>query len=122
MVLSRFGSLVMEKILKSIRFKNGNSFIDEIEYENYIHASQETDIIKTFMETNNLFRTSSAVFIILVIAKLYDWLLHDAITKMICNEFLTVISFFVLCLLFVFSFKKQTSYIKKRVDDYINQS
>lgn len=128
LIISRIGSLCVEKILKSIQINNKMTrtkepFLKFAPYSDYIEASKRDSIIKELNEKNNVYRTSIVTLIAIIIVKIYDWLLYD-IVKNICDGGNKII-FLVLCIIFIivfiFSYKKQTDYIRNRVEKCINQ-
>lgn len=107
MVISRFGSLFLEPILKKL------SFLKFADYKNFVSASKKDDKIELFSEVNNTYRTITSMFLILLLLKTFNhfqilWSIPQSITKLI----LAIIILF----LFLFSYRKQTNYIKKRID------
>jgi hypothetical protein len=108
LVISRFGSLVIGKILQSKRLK----FIKFADYSEYISASDKDQKIELFSEVNNMYRTLISVFCLLLLSKLYQkislWLELRETTSYI----LLIVA---LILLFVFSYRKQTGFVVKRV-------
>ena len=119
MVISRFGSVFIEKIFKTLKFKNKN-FIEFSKYENYIEASKIDSFIEILNETNNTYRTMIAVFFLIIIIKLYDWLLYDIFSSYRnTNNIMFIGVCLLIMILFVFSYKKQTKYIKKRIEKAI---
>lgn len=106
MVISRFGSLVIEPILKK------TSFVKFEPYSDYIDASKKDDKIELFSEVNNTYRTIIAVFTLLVILKAYNTI-QNYID--IPNYISLIILSVLILLLFLFSYKKQTNYLSKRI-------
>ena len=107
LIISRFGSLIIEPILKKIRFLKFN------DYDKFISASKADLQIGIFSEVNNMYRTFCSMFILLLLLKLYfyiqilypylqPWNLHILIS--------------LLLILFFYSYKKQTMYIFKRIN------
>ncbi len=107
LVISRIGSIFIEPILKFIKFLK---FAD---YKRFVKASKIDTRIDTLSEVNNMYRTICSLFLILIAIKGFEWLslkwLFLAERKI---ETLTVSLF----LLFLFSYRKQTNYITKRID------
>ncbi len=105
LVVSRIGSLLIEPILKKIvEFSN---------YSDFIMASKKDEKIELLSETNNMYRTLIALFIIILISKIFN-LLSKQYNYL--NILLPYLLFIVLIIIFIFSFKKQTRYIVKRVN------
>lgn len=125
--ISRFGSLVIETILnKKIKCKKKNtvwSFLDRAEYADYVYASAEDKFITTLSETNNTYRTLLSVFacslIIKVTLEVNSLLVSHNI--LFFQDNIDWIILLGLSLLYLFSYKKQTKYIKKRIDAYKNK-
>ena len=108
LVISRFGSLVLQPLLKKtgfIRFSN---------YQEYIEASKEDEKIGVFLETSNMYRTLSATFLLLFLVVPLEWLYIQA-----PNAFSLMFVLF-LAALFLYSFRKQSSYISARVEKYVS--
>lgn len=107
LVISRIGSILIEPVLKFIKFLK---FAD---YKQFVKASKADTRIDLLSEVNNMYRTICSLFLILISIKGFEWLstkwLFLAERKI---ETLTVFLF----LLFLFSYRKQTSYITKRID------
>lgn len=107
LVISRIGSIFIEPVLKFIKFLK---FAD---YKGFVKASKADTRIDTLSEVNNMYRTICSLFLILIAIKGFEWLstkwLFLAERKI---ETLTVF----LLLLFLFSYRKQTNYITKRID------
>lgn len=125
--ISRFGSLVIETILnKKIKCKKKNivwTFLDRADYADYVYTSAEDKFIITLSETNNTYRTLLSVFVCSLITKVIletnNWLVSHDVLFFQDNIDWSILS--GLTLLYLFSYKKQTKYIKKRIDAYKNK-
>lgn len=105
-IISRIGSLVVEPILKRVKF------IKFAPYEDFVKASKVDAKLEILSEANNMYRTVCALFISISIVMGYNfvvcylpWLSKVGLPLSICS----------LTLLYLFSYKKQTEYITKRV-------
>ncbi|MBP6755318.1 MAG: hypothetical protein KA210_04160 [Bacteroidia bacterium] len=107
MVISRFGSLFIEPILKKI------SFLKFADYKSFVSASKKDEKIEVFSEVNNTYRTITAMFVILLLLKLYN---HFQVSWAIPQNATTLILVVLILLMFLFSYRKQTNYITKRID------
>lgn len=107
MVISRFGSLFIEPTLKKI------SFLKFADYKNFVSASKKDEKIELFSEVNNTYRTITALFVILLLLKLYN---HFQVRLDIPQNATTLILVVLILLMFLFSYRKQTNYITKRID------
>ena len=108
LIISRFGSLVIEKVLIKIKF------VKYADYKKFLLAQKEDENIDILLEANNMFRTLSSMGLLLLLLYLYDYLstLFE-ISSTITYILLTVL----IVILFLFSFRKQTDYIRKRVEN-----
>lgn len=109
MIISRIGSICIEPLLKKIKF------IIFIDYKFYLTAIEcDNDIIE-LNTVNNVYRTiltGLIIFLLVFIKKeINNMCMFISIETIICNLFLI--------LLFLFSYRKQTGYINKRVSKYI---
>ena len=106
LVISRFGSLVLEPILKCI------SFVKFAAYGDFLSASKADSRIELLSEQNNMYRTIISLFVLVLLLKLYE-----------CIETLwpwlksadPIVMIVLLLILFSFSYRKQTNYITKRI-------
>jgi len=106
LIVSRFGSLVVEPLLKKI------TFLEFIDYQSYVSASKKDPKLELLSEVNNSYRTLSSMFILIALLKV--WVILEAKFSFL----LTVGPYFLLVLIltmFLFSYKKQTEYVVKRV-------
>jgi hypothetical protein len=107
MVVSRFGSVIIEPILKKI------SFLKFKEYKFYVLASKQDTKLELLSEVNNTYRTISSLFILLFLFKAYKFF---EIRYSLSEAFTLIIVASLILLLFLFSYRKQTNYIAKRID------
>lgn len=107
MVISRVGSLFIEPTLKKI------SFLKFSDYKSFVSSSKKDEKIVLFSEINNTYRTITAMFVILLLLKLYN---HFQVRWDIPQHATTLILVFLMLLIFLFSYLKQTNYITKRID------
>ncbi len=109
LVISRIGSLFIEPILKA------TGFVKFADYSEFINASKEDTKIEMLSESNNMYRTFCSVFLFLLVLKLYEYILSRIPA---INDWNQEIILSVLLLLFLFSYKKQTKYITKRITNW----
>lgn len=106
LIISRVGSIIIIPLLKKIKF------IEYSNYKDFIIASKKDSKIELLSQENNVFRTLLSLFFLLLIISFVDNLYYRYC--FIQNNINTF--FFIFCfLLFLFSLKKQTNFIKKRV-------
>lgn len=106
MCVSRIGSLIIEPILKA------SSFVRFAPYSEYVKASQEDTKLEILSEANNTYRTLLSLFVSLLLLTLFDagiQLLN------VSQRTSTIVLCVLLALLFAWSYRKQTTYITKRI-------
>lgn len=117
MVLSRIGSIIIEPVMKKIKI------IKYAPYQDYVKASSIDPLVDTLSETNNTYRTLLSTFICAFVYKfgtsINEVCLKNKITFLQENKDWILLT--VLILLFVFSYVKQTSYVRKRVESVLKR-
>ena len=107
MLISRFGSMVIEPFLKNI------GFLNFAEYSDFVRANKEDSKIETLSVQNNQYRTIVALPVSLIVLKIWEHLsLYFSLEE--GAEFVLFLLF--LFLLFLFAYRKQTDYIRTRVN------
>ncbi len=106
LVVSRFGSLVIEPFLKKV------SFLQFADYKDFVAASKKDEKIELLSEVNNTYRTLSSLFILLLLLKIYEAIESVFPFLQKCSAIITII---LLIIMFLFSYRKQTHYITKRI-------
>ena len=107
MTISRFGSVIIEPLFKKIRFLKFK------EYKDYVHASKKDSKIELLSEVNNTYRTLNSMMLLLLVLKLCNYCAN----RYQWGDTFSLISLTVLVtLLYLFSYRKQTNYITKRID------
>ena len=106
LVISRFGSLLIEPILRKL------SFLKFADYKEFISASKKDSKIELLSEINNMYRTLSSLFILLLLLKLYELIESKLPILKDCNSYIILV---LLLFMFLFSCRKQTNYITKRI-------
>jgi hypothetical protein len=106
LVVSRFGSLTIEPILKWLRF------VKFADYKDFVLVSQKDPKLDVLSEVNNTYRTLAALFSLLLLLKLYVKL--EARFPGLKAWDITIMAG-VLLFMFLFSYRKQTAYITKRI-------
>ena len=106
LVISRFGSFVLEPILKR------TGFVRFADYSDFVTASKTDEQITLLSEVNNTYRTLASLLLLLGSLRLYQAL--DERFK-INSEWATFSLGLTLLIMFAFSYRKQTAYISKRI-------
>ena len=112
LVISRIGSLIIEPILIKCKF------VEYAEYSNYLKACETDQEIKTLLEVNNTYRTLIALLLSLFVIFCFDLLSMKYHLLLILGPYLFG---FILLVLFAWSFKKQTKFIKKRIENQLEK-
>ena len=106
LIISRIGSLIVEPILKK------TSFVKFADYKDYISASAKDPLIITLSEANNMYRTFISLFLTLILLKAYEVAESRFSFLKNVSPYILIILFLIL---FLWSYRKQTKYIKCRV-------
>ena len=106
LVVSRFGSLVIEPVLKWVRFLR---FAD---YKDFVVASKKDEKIEVLSEVNNTYRALCSMFVLLLLLRLYGRL-SASVPGL--QEWDPVILFVLLSIMFLLAYRKQTNYITRRI-------
>lgn len=107
LVISRIGSLIIEPVLKKVKFITFTSYSD------FVSASKKDDKLDLLSEVNNMYRTFCSLFLLLIVLKCYDFILKN---YPVISEWGSSIIVIGLLVLFLFVYRKQTKYIAKRVN------
>ena len=108
LVISRVGSLLIEPLLKKL------GFVTFAEYSDFVAASKVDEKLDELSEANNMYRTLCSLFVVLLVLIIFDTLADAYPLLLICAPYAVVV---VLLILFVFSYRKQTDYVVKRVKE-----
>lgn len=113
MVLSRIGSLIFEKYL--LKWK----FVEFAPYKDYKEAESKDSKITTLSTENNTYRTLLATFFVLFI--IYGLNLIPCVSGFMHSKWMWLLVLALFCVLFLFSYKKQTSYVRKSVENIVKK-
>ena len=103
LVISRIGSLVIEPAMKRTKFVKFAS------YKDFVRACSHDTKVEVLSEQNNTYRTLCAVVVVLGGLKFYDVIVMWGLPG-------TAIVLVGLFGLFAFAYRKQTDYIRRRVE------
>jgi hypothetical protein len=106
LVISRFGSLVIEPILRRA------SFVKLAPYKDFVRAAASDPKIEVLSEVNNTYRTLMALFLLLLLLRGLRWVEDRVVELRSWNGVGIVV---LLVVLFLFSYQKQTGYVRERV-------
>lgn len=108
LTISRISSLITEPLLKKCRL------IEFREYKLYLNACKKDSKIDVLVETSNKFRVLLTMIVLVIITKFYQTVnIYFFNTPESIEQYLLLI---ILVLIYMFSYRKQTSYINKRID------
>ncbi len=110
MINSRIGSLVLEPLLKKIKwvtFRDHHSFVE---------AEQKDKKLNSLVEVNNMYRSIVSIGFTSLIVKFYYVGVEQQWNFGNVSEWILLVA---LLLLFAFAYKKQTKYIVSRIDYHI---
>lgn len=110
-MISRIGSVVIEPILRKIKVVKFSS------YDKFIVASEKDKKIELLSETNNMIRTLCALILLVIIVKVYSYIV---LIFPILNQVTAELLLGIMLVLLILSYRKQASYITKRVNKQIN--
>ena len=113
LIISRFGSIVIEKILIKC------NFVKYAPYKDFVRVQKQDSKIDILLEANNMFRTFCAMGLLLLFLKLYEYI---SIKFCFCDTATYILLIVSIIILFLFSYKKQTNYIKERVETQKNDT
>lgn len=107
MVNSRLGSLILYPILKKTKF------IKEVEYPDFVAAEKKDSKVTILSDINNVFRSFANVMLLLLCALCIKNI--DCISNFLIGNinWIAIISLFIL---FLFSIRKQTKFVRDRVE------
>lgn len=108
MVLSRIGSIIIQPVYKKL------CWVVYAEYKDYLKAEGIDPKLNLLLSENNTYRTLIATFFCLLVLYVIDQIvwLHDKYDALFAIIFYLV--FFII--LFSISFRKQTDFIRRRID------
>ena len=113
LVISRFGSLIIEPLLKKIKF------IVYSDYSSYVIASKTDNKIDLLLEVNNMYRTILSLLVLLALLIIFNEI-QTSFPEI--QSFSAYILITLLIGIFLFSYQKQTKYIVKRINVCISQN
>ena len=107
LIINRIGSLTIEPLLRYIKF------IKFKPYRLYIEASYLDEKLDIISEENNTYCTFCSLCVSLIFLKIYEYM-KSVLSNYAKYEFIIIL--IALLLLFLFSYRKQTKYIRKRIN------
>ncbi len=111
LIISRIGSLILDPLLKVV------GFIKFVSYSEFVAACKIDSKIELLSEINNMYRTFCAMLILLTVVWAFDFASMIYPTLKFLEPYIAVA---LLIILFLYSYKKQTDYIKKKNEEYLD--
>lgn len=106
-VVSRIGSVVVEPLCKKVKW------VKYAPHKDYLRASKKDEKIDTLSEINNTYRTILAVCIVVLLVKVYLFIVSQIEIPIYCTRLVVIIG---LIILFAVAYRKQTDYVVRRVE------
>lgn len=107
LIISRIGSLGVEPVLKKLKV------VTYAPYEDYVTAAAADPRLDTLSEVNNTYRTIVSMLLCLAALKCFEVLVERVEPPSWIPPVVLMVFLFVL---FLLSYRKQTSYIYKRIN------
>ena len=107
LINSRLGSLVLRPVLKLCKF------VEDAPYSDYIKAEKQDAKLTELSDINNVFRSFASAMLLLLIA--YGIKHIEVIENFMIDNF-NWIAILSLLILFICSMRKQTKFVKDRVE------
>ena len=110
--IGRIGSLIIEPLLKKIRIVKFKP------YSEFILAADKDSKLEILSEANNMYRSFISLIFTISIIEGYKYIIEKFdISEMLNGEIIV----FLLILLYIFSYRKQTNYISERIETRLNK-
>jgi len=113
MVICRIGSVIIEpwfKWWKIVRYAK---------YEDFLKAEAKDTKITTLLSESNIFRSFVAMFLVLLVC--YIGCLSPLAKAWLRTPYAIILILILLLILFTVSYRKQSSYIRKRVEKTVKK-
>lgn len=107
MIISRVGSVIIEPVFKKI------GVVKYAPYDDYLTAMGKDPGIADLLEANNSYRTLTAMCLLLLLALSTMWAVESFGVEVWQVRFVAVLA---LILIFIAAYRKQTGYIRNRVE------
>jgi len=111
-VIGRVGSIVIEPFLKKV------GFLSFSKYPDYVVASKTDTKLDILSETNNMYRSIFSMALAIAATALHFYLIEAFEGFKIYSIYAYI---FGLTVLFAWSYKKQTNYIRSRVEQVVRK-
>ncbi len=113
LIVSRFASLAIEPLLRWLRF------LKFAKYDDFVIAAKADPKIEVLLETSNMYRSFVSATVLVAIAKGYELFSYRVPFLEDYKWWILIVTLFVT---FLISYRKQNSYIRRRVDSIKSRS
>lgn len=110
MIMSRIGSLIIEPCLRKWRF------VVFAPYKDYKDAESHVPKVAILVGENNMYRTLLATFMSLTV--IYSMNLFTCVRGFMHSKWMPLAVLSGVALLFLFSYRKQTTYVKRNIEHF----
>jgi hypothetical protein len=107
LITSRFGSIVLEPILKKLKI------VKFAAYSDFLKAVKNDQKVEVLSEANNMYRSLISALVILCLLVAGEKIIHEYESLSSYYKYALLPA---LLILFVFSYRKQSEYIVKRIN------
>jgi len=108
LVIGRIGSIVIEPLLKKTKIISFSS------YSEYLSASKSDPKIEVLSETNNMYRAILSMTLAMALTALHFYLSEAYDSYLFYSKYIFITG---LLILFGWSYRKQTQYVKSRIEN-----
>ncbi len=117
LVIGRIGSIFSDVICWCSRKLGWKSFLNFASYSNYIKVESKDDKgrIRNLVMISNMYRTFASLSFCLICTIVFDVMWHSVSINDNCRILAIIIFLSFLVILFAFSYRKQATYITKRI-------
>ncbi len=109
MVISRVGSVIIEPFLRKV------NFVVFADYSEFLTAEKQDGKIAELLSVTNMYRSLLSMFLCLAFVPVITYLKQRF---QITDDSAAIIGILILALLFAHAYRKQVSYIRKRVQKH----
>ena len=117
-VIGRIGSLLIERGMERIKNPRCWFSLNRAPYKDYVQAEKQDNEhkLQQLLAANNMYRALAATALLLFMTVLFDWGMSFIAAGSIIRRIAVLFACLCLSFLFLLSFRKQTNYIRDRVE------
>ena len=106
LVLSRIGSLILEPLFETVKL------LPKKDYSKYVEIEKNDPKLSILLEQRNTYRTMCAMILAVLLIRIFEDLILEAVSKSAGDWYLMIFIFILL----IAAFRKQTQYITDRIN------